>query len=84
MSRFLSIGFVFVLLNVSCKKNRVCNCRAIINTESKGVITSKVYDYSYTINKSRVKTAVNSCVRTKVVESNGVKTTTTVTNCALK
>lgn len=83
MKKTLIIAFACVAF-IACKKDRECSCKQVYTTATPSTSHDDVSDYSVTMKKTTVRTAMNACVHTKQVETSGTTTITTDVNCSLK
>jgi len=85
MKKVIIMAFAAGLITTSCKKDRVCSCKSVVDTTNGGTkIVTVVTDYDYTITKSTRRTAYNHCTHTKWTETNVTFTSVHDLNCSLK
>ena len=85
MKKVILIAFAASLITTSCKKDRVCSCKSVVDTTNGTTkIGTVVTDYDYTITESTRRTAYNHCTHTKWTETNGNITMVYDLNCSLK
>jgi hypothetical protein len=74
------IGFAII----SCKKDRVCNCKDYTEIKSSSGTLATSKDYKYTIKDAGYKTAYYHCTHTKETDTLGGSTITRDINCSLE
>ncbi len=85
MKKTLILLSTISLSFLACKKDRECACRTVVTTQvGSAPSTDVVYDETYIMKETTLRTAFNGCVHTKEVETSGNITTTRDVNCELK
>lgn len=86
MKKILLVAVIAGMGMVACKKDRVCSCKVVEETNpvTPPQPATVVTDYKYTMVKTGLKTAYNACTHTKTSETTGSVTVTTDTNCSLE
>ena len=86
MKKIILIVVLASMGMVACKKDRVCSCKVVQETNpvTPPAPATVVTDYDYTIIKAGYRTAYNHCTHTKTSNTTGSVTVTTDTNCSLK